>query len=190
MNNIFFKQILPFIFIFLLLIFVTIFIDYIFHFYNFNNIGFYLSFAGAFLIIISFVYSLRKRKIIKSGSPKSLLLLHEYLSWIGALLILIHGGIHFNAWLAWIATTSMIIAVASGLTGKFLLVKATNNLAKKLQQSSGFNTNKDDVQKRYFFEILAVDIMKKWRKVHIPVTSVFFILALIHIIISVILREW
>jgi hypothetical protein len=190
MKTILLRQVLPFILIFLLLISSAILIDYIFHIYNLSSIGFYFSFAGTFLILLSFVYSLRKRKIIKFGTPKGMLIIHEYLSWVGGLLILIHAGIHFNALLAWLAILTMIIAVASGLTGKILLNKAAASLAEQMKLSAEANIDKDEIQKKLFFEILAVDIMKKWRRVHIPITSVFFALAIIHIIISSILRDW
>ena len=76
------------------------------------------------MILGSLTYSLRKRKLIRSGQPVKLLRLHEYLAWAGSLFVLVHAGIHFNSILAWLATLAMIINVASGLTGKFLLGRA------------------------------------------------------------------
>jgi hypothetical protein len=40
---------------------------------------------------------MRKRKIIQFGKPKNMLALHETLTWIGALMILVHAGIHVYA---------------------------------------------------------------------------------------------
>jgi hypothetical protein len=43
------------------------------------------------LIVFSFAYSLRKRGLIKVGSPHRLLRTHEALASIGALAILVYG---------------------------------------------------------------------------------------------------
>lgn len=118
------KYVLPFIQWYALMIFLAIAIDYFLHRYALMSIGRYLGPIGTFVIIISFVYSLRKRKIIESGSPRQLLLLHEYLAWAGSIMLLVHAGIHFNAILPWLAILMLLISVASGLVGKFLLKKS------------------------------------------------------------------
>jgi len=43
---------------------------------------------------------MRKRKLISSGKPVSLLRWHERLAWAESLLILVHVGIYSNAILA------------------------------------------------------------------------------------------
>ena len=61
--------------------------------------------------------------------------MHEYLAWIGSILILVHAGIHFNALLPWLAILMLLIAVATGLIGKFLLQKSNESLKLKKQKS-------------------------------------------------------
>ena len=51
-------------------------------------VGRYLGIPGSILIIGSLVYSLRKRKYITSGTPRSLLTIHEFMAWLGSLLVL------------------------------------------------------------------------------------------------------
>ena len=94
-------------------------------------VGRYLGVVGSLLILSSFAYSLRKRRIVELGTPRHLLTAHELLSWIGALMILVHGGIHFNAFLPWLALLAMLIVVASGLTGKYLLQEARESVYAK-----------------------------------------------------------
>ncbi len=53
---------------------------------------------------------------------------HERMAWAGSLLVLVHAGVHFNAWLGWLALAAMLINVASGLTGKYLLARARTRL--------------------------------------------------------------
>lgn len=176
------KYVLPFFQWYALMIFLAIAIDYFFHRFHLVYVGRYLGFTGTLVIATSFIYSLRKRKIIEAGSPKKLLLLHEYLAWLGSIMLLVHAGIHFNAMLPWLAILMLLIAVASGLVGKFLLKKANETLKEKRQAliSSGIST--EDADKKLFFDSITVDLMKKWRVVHLPITLILGILTLMHII--------
>jgi hypothetical protein len=178
----FVKYVLPFIQWYALMIFLAIAVDYFLHRLNLVWIGRYLGVIGTLTILASFVYSLRKRKLIEYGSPKELLSLHEYMSWIGSVMLLVHAGIHFNAILPWLAILMLLIAVASGLVGKFLLKKANESLKERKQHwlSTGLST--EEAEKKLFFDSLTVDLMKKWRVVHLPITLLLGILALMHIV--------
>lgn len=157
-------------------------IDYFLHRMNLAFIGRYLGVVGTGVILLSFIYSLRKRKIVESGSPKQLLALHEYLAWIGSILLLVHAGIHFNAILPWLAVLMMLIAVASGLIGKFLLKKASDSLKEKKKELLLQGMKIEEADKKLFFDSITVDLMKKWRVVHLPITMILGILSLLHII--------
>ncbi|MBL0104543.1 MAG: hypothetical protein IPP51_12760 [Bacteroidetes bacterium] len=176
------KYVLPFIQWYALMILLAIVIDYFLHRLQMVYIGRYLGYIGTFTILISFIYSLRKRKIIEAGSPKKLLNLHEYLAWIGSVMILVHAGIHFNALLPWLAILMLLINVASGLVGKFLLKKSSDSLKDRRQSLLQSGMDISDVEKKLFFDSITVDLMKKWRAVHLPITAVLAILVLLHII--------
>lgn len=177
-----FKYILPFVQWFGLIIIIAILIDYTLHRLDLLSVGYWLSYPGTLLIILSFLYSLRKRKIIESGSPKKLLMLHEYLAWSGSIFILVHAGIHFNAILPWLGIIMMLVTVGSGLTGKYLLKKSTEALKAKKKDLIDSGLSEEDAGKQLFFDSITVDLMKKWRIVHIPITILFTILALLHIL--------
>lgn len=180
-----FKYILPFVQWFGLMVVIAIFIDYILHRLDLLSIGYWLSYPGTILIILSFIYSLRKRKIIERGSPKKLLAMHEYLAWAGSILILVHAGIHFNAILPWLGIIMMLVTVGSGLTGKYLLKKSTETLKAKKKSLKDGGLSDEETAKQLFFDSVTVDLIKKWRIVHIPITILFTILALLHIIIII-----
>jgi hypothetical protein len=181
-NVIFGKYILPFLQWYALMILLAIAIDYLLHLANAVFIGRYLGMAGTLLLIASFIYSLRKRKIIKTGSPKSFLLVHEYMAWSAALLLLIHAGVHFNAILPWLAVVMMLVAVASGLVGKFLFKKAIDEVKSRKQELIKSGLTAEEADKELFFDGLIVDGMKRWRVVHLPITLVFAALAALHIL--------
>jgi hypothetical protein len=164
------------------MILIAIAADYLLHRLQMVYVGRYLGIIGTSVIIVSFIYSLRKRKIITFGSPKKLLELHEYLAWIGSIMLLVHAGIHFNAILPWLAILMLLIAVASGLIGKFLLKKANEKLKEKRTALIHSGISKEDADKKLFFDSITVDLMKKWRIVHLPITLILGILSLLHII--------
>ena len=152
--------------------------------------GRYLGIPGVMLIIASSGYSMRKRKLISSGKPVSLLRWHERLAWVGSLLILVHAGIHFNAILAWLAVGAMLINVASGLTGKFLLGRARRRLdaTRAGLLAEGFSS--EVVEERTHWDSLTLDAVKKWRVIHLPITLAFAVLALAHIISVFLFWGW
>ncbi len=176
------KYVVPFFQWYSLMILIAITIDYFLHRYQLILVGRYLGIIGTLVVISSFVYSLRKRKLINSGSPKTLLELHEYVSWIGSIMLIVHAGIHFNAFLPWLAIVMLLITVASGLIGKFLLKKANESLREKRQELINTGLRIEDVDKQLFFDSVTVDLMKKWRVVHMPITLLLAILTLMHII--------
>ncbi len=176
------KHVIPFFQWYALMILVTLAIDYLLHRFHLVYIGSYLGLTGTVVVMVSFIYSLRKRKIIQTGSPKKLLLLHEYLAWIGSVMLLVHAGIHFNAILPWLAIIMLLISVASGLVGKFLLKKSSDTLKERREVNLKSGMSTAELDKKLFFDSLTVDLMKKWRVVHIPITLLLGILALMHII--------
>ncbi len=171
------------------MILMAIALDYVLHRFQLVSIGLYLGFVGTSLLLISFIYSLRKRRIIQSGSPKSLLLFHEYLAWSGSVFLLVHAGIHFNAILPWLAVFMLLINVASGLIGKFLLKKANETLNDKRSEMIKSGVSILDADKNLFWDSITVDLMKKWRVIHLPISLLFGILAFLHIITIIIFSK-
>lgn len=183
------KHAIPFIQWFSFMIIIALLIDYILHQFQLEGFGRYLGILGTLVIISSFIYSLRKRKLINWGSPKGHLQSHEYLAWGGSILILVHAGIHFNALLPWLAVFMMLITVASGLVGKFLLKKSNETLQEKRKELLAKGITMNDAEKNVFFDTITVDLMKKWRVVHLPITFLFGVLALMHIITLIIFSK-
>lgn len=140
----------------------------------------FLGIAGTLLIALSFLYSLRKRKILTRGRPPAYLKLHEALAWTGAMLVLVHGGARFEAALPWVAQVAMLVVVASGLTGKYLLQRAKRDLAERRKQLQAEGVPPKEIETRVLGQALLVSKMARWREVHIPLTLVFAVAALAH----------
>jgi hypothetical protein len=176
------KYVLPFVQWYALMILTALGIDYALHYFDMVAVGRYLGVVGTLLIILSFLYSLRKRKMIETGSPKNYLAAHEYMAWIGSILVLVHAGIHFNALLPWLAIFMLLINVASGLVGKFLLQKSAELLKERKQELLTARLSKEEAEKQLFFDSVTVDTMRKWRVIHLPIAFLFGILSLLHIV--------
>ena len=175
------RHILPFTLLLGLLAVATLAGDFLLHRLDLVWVGRYLGIPGTLLIIGSLVYSLRKRKYISAGNPKTLLTLHELGAWLGSLMVLLHAGIHFNAILPWLATIGMGVNVISGMVGKMLLGRAREHVLGQRENYQLRGLPKAEVERAVFWDAVMLDAMSKWRKVHIPIFIVFAVLALGHI---------
>ena len=184
------REVLPFLLAFSALVVVSLLIDALLHVFNAVWVGRYLGIPGTLLILGSFGYSLRKRKVIRSGNPVRLLRLHERMAWLGSLLVLVHAGIHFNAILGWLAVWAMLINVGSGLTGKFLLERSRRRLNQARQQMHQQGLSAEELEERMYWDSLTFDVVKQWRAIHFPITLAFAVLATAHIIAIFLFWGW
>lgn len=176
------REVLPFYLSLIALAVAVLLCDAALHLMNAVWIGRWLGIPGVLLILSSLGYSLRKRKLIRSGHPATLLRLHEYMAWAGSLLVLVHAGIHFNAILGWLAIAAMLINVASGLTGKYLLDRSRRRLEAARQAMREQGLSPEQLAEQTYWDSLTFDAVKQWRSVHFPVTLAFAVLALAHIV--------
>lgn len=176
------REVLPFVLALTALAAVALLVDLILHLADAVWIGRYLGIPGTALILLSLRYSLRKRKLITTGDPVSLLRRHEWMAWARSLLVLVHAGIHFNAILAWLAVWAMLVNVASGLTGKYLLARSRRRMEASRQQFRDEGLSAGVVEQRLYWDSLTFDVIKQWRVVHFPITLAFAVLATAHIL--------
>lgn len=187
-HSVFRSDVLPFFALFVGLIVTTIAVDGVLHLLDLAWVGRYAGIPGTLLILLALGYSLRKRKVITWGAPRRWLRNHEWLTWVGALLILVHGGIHLHAALPWYALGAMLIVVASGLIGKFLLARARQRLEVRRKTINGDDSSPSSAN--LFWDEVAVDAMRKWRIVHLPIALGFAVLALGHILSILMFWGW
>lgn len=184
------REVLPFLLSFAALALAALLFDALLHALDAVWIGRWLGIPGTLLILGSFGYSLRKRKLIGIGQPARLLRLHQRMAWLGSLLILVHAGIHFNAILGWLAVWAMLIDVGSGLTGKFLMERSRRRLDDARQRMRQQGLSADELEERLYRDSLTFDAMKQWRAVHLPITLAFAVLATAHIVAVFLFWGW
>jgi hypothetical protein len=189
-NSLLSRQVIPFYLSLTLLGASALALDALLHWLGAVWIGRYLGIPGVLLILVSFGYSLRKRKLISVGNPASLLRWHERLAWAGSLLILVHAGIHFNALLPWLAVWAMLVNVASGLTGKFLLTRARQDLEATRARLREQGLSPEAIEVQTLWDGLTIGVVKQWRVVHRPITLAFAVLSLAHIFAIFLFWGW
>jgi hypothetical protein len=165
-------------------------VDGVLHVFDLLWVGRWLGIPGTLLIIGSTVYSLRKRKVIALSQPARLLRWHEGLAWAGSLLVLVHAGVHFNAILGWLAVWAMLVNVASGLTGKFLLARARRRMDAARLTLRERGLGEAELAERMYWDSMTFDAVRHWRAVHVPITFAFTVLALAHIVAIVLFWGW
>jgi len=184
------REVLPFLASFAVLALGALAIDGLLHLFGLLWIGRWLGIPGVLMIIGSVAYSLRKRKLIQRGHPATLLRWHEALAWFGSLLVLVHAGVHFNAILGWLAVGAMLVNVASGLTGKFLLDRARRRMEEARQRMRERGLTDEELEERLYWDSLTFDAVKQWRVVHFPITLAFAVLATAHIVAIFLFWGW
>ena len=184
------REVLPFVAAFAALGAMALALDGLLHWLDMLWVGRWLGIPGTLLIIGSAAYSLRKRKLIRSGQPARLLRWHEFLAWLGSLLVLVHAGVHFNAILGWLAVWAMLVNVGSGLTGKFLLDRSRRRLEEARQRMRAHGLPEAEQEDQLYWDSLTFDAVRKWRVVHFPITLAFSVLALAHIVAIFLFWGW
>lgn len=183
-------HILPFAALLGLLIAATLAGDYLLHRLGLVWVGRYLGIPGTLLIVGSLVYSLRKRKLIARGNPRTLLRAHELSAWLGSLMVLVHAGIHFNAILPWLATIAMLVNVVSGLVGRMLLDQSRRHVQGQRERFQLRGMAREAVEQSLFWDAVTLGAMSSWRAVHIPIFIAFTVLALGHIVSIFLFWGW
>jgi UPF0716 family protein affecting phage T7 exclusion len=188
--RLFSREVVPFYLSLFALAAVALLCDAALHLLDAVWVGRWLGIPGTLMIIGSLAYSLRKRKLIRSGQPAKLLRAHEYVAWAGSLLVLVHAGIHFNAILGWLAVIAMLVNVASGLTGKYLLDRSRRRLDEARQKMRQQGLAPEQLAERTYWDSLTFDAVKQWRAVHFPITLAFTVLSLAHIVAVLLFWDW
>lgn len=181
-RSLLFRQVAPAVLLLAALIVGAIVVDGVLHVLELGWIGVWLGPIGTGLLLVSFLYSLRKRKRIAFGQPKQLLELHQSLGWLGSLALLVHGGGHFSALLPWLALVAMVIVAASGMVGAVLLRRALEIMRQEGKPAAD--------TPRGVLDAVTLDLMKRWRAVHMPLNAVFLVLAVLHIAAAILLKPW
>lgn len=164
------------------LIAATIGADFLLHRFDLPWVGRWLGPLGTLLICLGLLpFSLRKRGLSRLGDPARVLSIHQATGWIGALLITVHAGIHFNALLPWLALAALVLTLGSGLAGLLLLRREQRHFADLRSALLAQGLTPRDVDAQVFWDALALDFTRIWRRAHAALAALLTALVLVHI---------
>ena len=172
-------------------LFITIFlvvanavlIEVIMDLFSVNRHRLITGIAGTLLIIISFTYSMRKRKkLLTVGSPKYWLQAHEWLSIGGTFIIFVHTGTHLTAMVPVITLIFMVIAFVSGLVGRYVYNNVKADLKDKKMNMKKDGIEPDEIELKLWALTVSSDALSKWRAFHMPVISFLSVMVIYHAI--------
>jgi hypothetical protein len=96
-----------------------------------------LGIGGAVLMLVPLAYTVAKRAFGVRGAPlRVFLTVHIYAALIGAILAVLHTGHKFDNPLGLMLTALMLVVVASGFVGRYLLRQCSAQLGDKRRQRS------------------------------------------------------
>jgi hypothetical protein len=84
----------------------------------------------------------------------------------------------------------MLVNIVSGMTGQYLLDRSRQYIAEKKASYVERGLNEDLVERQLFWDAVAFDLMKRWRAVHFPITLVFAVLGITHILSIFLFWQW
>jgi len=173
------RSVLPFVSSFVSLLLIALVIDLVLYSVNLGYLKRWAGPIGVLLLVLSFAYSVRRKRLLVKGKLPHWLRLHEFLAWAGTLTLVVHAGLKVNAILPWIALFTLLLSTASGLTGTYILQRAK----KKYQQSQRkMDPNNLAAIETHLIEgTLKIKALSGWRQRHIPITLAFFVTAMLHI---------
>ncbi len=97
---------------------------------------------------------------------------------------------HVDSILPWLALIALLVNVASGMTGQYLLERSRRHLASRRDAYTQQGLNGEAVEREIFWDAITLDLMKQWRRVHFPITLAFAVLGLAHILSMFLFWQW
>lgn len=152
--------------------------------------GHVVGWAGLAVILMVFIYSVKKRFGRKAGWPKGWFWVHKIAGVLGPVLILIHAGPHFHALIPMLALLSMIIVVVSGVIGVAVHRKAVLLLKDTRSELLNTGLSKDDVEDRLHDLASGEEAFRVWQIIHTPMVMLFLALVIAHVLGALYFGGW
>lgn len=137
--------------------------------------------VGTALILFSLSYSLRKHFRLR-GNLKLWLRFHEVSALAGTAITIWHTGLRVHNVIGWVAFFFMLVLCISGLVGRYLHLEISREIVRRKKES-------DDPAVLSQLQWWR-DRFQYWRKVHIPMTKIAFLILCIHLLGTAFYGGW
>jgi hypothetical protein len=146
--------------------------------------------AGLVLTLSVFGYSVKKRSGPTAAWPKGWFLLHQMMGVAGPSLILIHSGSHLHALVPILALLAMGVTVVSGVVGVVVHRKALSLMKSQRAELLCQGLSSDEVEDRLYDLAASEKAFRTWRIIHVPMSVIFLVLTILHIIGALYFGGW
>ena len=137
---------------------------------------------GLAVILLVFVYPIRKRVGRNRTWPRGWFQVHMVAGVVGPLLILVHAGAHLHALMPIFAMVAMGIVALSGIIGQAVHYLALRTLNEERRQFLQQGVSPDEAEARLHDEASREETFRVWQLIHAPMTLMFMVLVALHVI--------
>ncbi|HLZ33905.1 MAG TPA: hypothetical protein VKP13_07800 [Nitrospira sp.] len=143
--------------------------------------GHLMGWAGLGVILLVFVYPIKKRLCRNDRWPRGWFQVHITAGVIGPLLIVLHSGAHVHALVPQLALAAMAIVAVSGIVGQGVHYLALRTLNDRRQQLHEQGLSPDEIDVRLRRMAAQEEGFRLWQAVHAPMTLIFLALTAMHV---------
>ncbi|MDH5586423.1 MAG: hypothetical protein OEZ57_05740 [Nitrospirota bacterium] len=136
---------------------------------------------GLGIISLTFVYPLKRWWHPNQVWPKRWFHVHMVAGILGPLIIFIHAGVHFHAWVPILALVTMVLVVVSGIVGQALHYWMFQLLYERRHQQDFEGLSEEAVEARLHDLALQEKALRWWKCLHGPLTWSFVALTMLHL---------
>lgn len=137
--------------------------------------------AGTSLVVLALTYSLRKR-FRMWGKLNTWLRFHEVTALSGTALIVWHSGLRIHNAIGWVALVLMLVLCVSGIVGRYLHIEISREFARRKKVTD----DQSALGQLQWWR----DHFQYWRKIHVPMTKVTFLVLSIHLFATAFYGGW
>lgn len=143
--------------------------------------GHIVGWCGFAVILLTYLYSWKKRHNPKGVWPKNWFTLHMAAGILGPMIILVHSGWHLHALVPVLALIAMMGVVVSGVTGKAIHYAAVRMLSDHRRELTRQGLSPDQIELAVFEMAAQEETFRVWQIIHAPLAGLFMVLTLLHI---------
>lgn len=137
---------------------------------------------GLAVILLVFVYPVRRRLAKNRTWPRGWFQVHMVAGVAGPLLIVLHSGAHMHALVPVLAMVAMGIVALSGIIGEAVHYLALRTLNEERRQLVRQGVSPEEAAVRLQDVASREETFRMWQLIHAPMTLMFMVLVVVHVI--------
>lgn len=143
--------------------------------------GHAVGWLGLVVILLAYVYPLKKRYAPSTVWPKQWFKIHMLCGILGPLLILIHSGWHVHGGVAVLALLALGGVAISGVIGKTIHSAVLHTLTDQRRSLTEQGLSQEQIEQALSDIASQESMFRIWQIIHAPLAVIFMVLTMLHI---------